>query len=378
MKKLICIFIAFSLLLCSFSSFAAEKKTDEIYIAASKQLLSCPVPQVGSIGGEWLVIGLARAEIMPEDTADGYYKNVVAYVTEKGSAKLDRNKSTENSRVVLALTAIGKNPEDVGGYNLLQPLADFNFVKKQGINGPVWALIALDSLLYEIPDTTAKEQTTREKLIDYILEKQLQTGGWAIGEQGADPDMTGMAIQALAPYYEKNQAVKQAVDSALSFFSSIQRDDGGLSEATDSPDSCAHMISALATMGIDPEYDSRFIKKGNSIVDCLLRFSLENGFAHNINGEYNQMSTEQAFYSMTAINRLRSGKSSLYDMCDLLREYDVNLDGKVDITDATLAQKAIAELETLSLRQLKIAKADSSGKVNVTFVTDTQRYIAAY
>lgn len=378
MKKLICIFIAFSLLLCSFSSFAAEKKTDEIYIAASKQLLSCPVPQVGSIGGEWLAIGLARAEIMPEDTADGYYKNVVAYVTEKGSAKLDRNKSTENSRVVLALTAIGKNPEDVGGYNLLQPLADFNFVKKQGINGPVWALIALDSLQYEIPDTTAKEQTTRKKLIDYILEKQLQTGGWAIGEQGADPDMTGMAIQALAPYYEKDESVKHAVDSALSFFSSIQRDDGGLSEATDSPESCAQMITALSTMGIDPEDDARFIKNGNSIVDCLLRFSLENGFAHNINGEYNQMSTEQAFYSMTAVNRLRSGKSSLYDMCDLLKEYDVNLDGKVDITDATLAQKAIAELETLSLRQLKIAKADSSGKVNVTFVTDTQRYIAAY
>ena len=215
-------------------------------------------------------------------------------------------------------------------------------------------------------------------MVIYILEKQLQTGGWAIGEQGADPDMTGMAIQALAPYYEKNQAVKQAVDSALSFFSSIQRDDGGLSEATDSPESCAQMITALSTMGIDPEDDARFIKNGNSIVDCLLRFSLENGFAHNINGEYNQMSTEQAFYSMTAINRLRSGKSSLYDMCDLLREYDVNLDGKVDITDATLAQKAIAELETLSLRQLKIAKADSSGKVNVTFVTDTQRYIAAY
>lgn len=378
MKKLICIFIAFSLLLCSFSSFAAEKKTDEAYDATSKQLLSCPVPQVGSIGGEWLVIGLARAEIMPEDTADGYYKNVVAYVTEKGSAKLDRNKSTENSRVVLALTAIGKNPEDVGGYNLLQPLADFNFVKKQGINGPVWALIAFDSLLYEIPETTAKEQTTREKLIDYILEKQLQTGGWAIGEQGADPDMTGMAIQALAPYYEKDESVKHAVDSALSFFSSIQRDDGGLSEATDSPESCAQMITALSTMGIDPEDDARFIKNGNSIVDCLLRFSLENGFAHNINGEYNQMSTEQAFYSMTAVNRLRSGKSSLYDMCDLLKEYDVNLDGKVDITDATLAQKAIAELETLSLRQLKIAKADSSGKVNVTFVTDTQRYIAAY
>nr|MBQ4172387.1 hypothetical protein [Ruminococcus sp.] len=377
MKKLICFVLALALL-CPFTAFAAGSKTDAIYQTTEKQLLSCPVPQVGSIGGEWLVIGLARAGILPDETAEGYYRNVVDYINEKGSAKLDRNKSTENSRLILALTAIGKNPEDVNGYNLLQPLADFNFVKKQGINGPVWALIALDSLQYEIPETTSKEQTTREKLIDYLLEKQLPAGGWAIGEQGADPDMTGMAIQALAPYYKKNEAVKCAVDKALGYYSAIQRDDGGLSEATDSPESCAQMITALSALGIDPETDGRFIKSGNSIVDCLLRFSLENGFAHNIGGEYNQMSTEQAFYAMTAANRLREGKSSLYDMCDLLTEYDLNLDGTVDITDATLAQKAIAELETLNLRQLKIAGADSQGEIKVTFVTETQRYIASH
>ena len=190
--------------------------------------------------------------------------------------------------------------------------------------------------------------------------------------------MTGMAIQALAPYYKKNEAVKCAVDKTLGYYSAIQRDDGGLSEATDSPESCAQMITALSALGIDPETDGRFIKSGNSIVDCLLRFSLENGFAHNIGGEYNQMSTEQAFYAMTAANRLREGKSSLYDMCDLLTEYDLNLDGTVDITDATLAQKAIAELETLNLRQLKIAGADSQGEIKVTFVTETQRYIASH
>ena len=377
MKKLICFVLALALL-CPFTAFAAGSKTDAIYQTTEKQLLSCPVPQVGSIGGEWLVIGLARAGTLPDETAEGYYRNVVDYINEKGSAKLDRNKSTENSRLILALTALGKSPEDVNGYNLLQPLADFNFVKKQGINGPVWALIALDSLQYEIPETTSKEQTTREKLIDYILEKQLSAGGWAIGEQGADPDMTGMAIQALAPYYKKNEAVKCAVDKALGYYSAIQRDDGGLSEATDSPESCAQMITALSALGIDPETDGRFIKSGNSIVDCLLRFSLENGFAHNIGGEYNQMSTEQAFYAMTAANRLREGKSSLYDMCDLLTEYDLNLDGAVDITDATLAQKAIAELETLNLRQLKIAGADSQGEIKVTFVTETQRYIASH
>ena len=90
------------------------------------------------------------------------------------------------------------------------------------------------------------------------------------------------------------------------------------------------------------------------------------------------MSTEQAFYALTAFNRLRQCQSSLYDMCDLLMEFDLNLDGKVDITDATLAQKAIAEIVKLSLRQLKIAQADAQGNVHVTYVTDTQRYIAAH
>lgn len=376
MKKIICILTAL-LLLCPLTVFASEGSTGEIYNAVKKQLLECPVPQVGSIGGEWLVIGLSRAGALTKEMADGYYGNVVAYVNEKGSAKLDRNKSTENSRLVLALTAIGRNPENVHGYNLLQPLSDFNFVKKQGINGPVWALIAIDSLQYEIPETTAKEQTTREKLIDYILGKQLQSGGWALGEQEADPDMTGMAIQALAPYYNRNNKAKSAVDKALDFVSASQRDDGGLSDASDSPECCAQMITALTALGIDPDSDERFIKNSNSVVDCMLRFSLDNGFAHDIGGEYNQMSTEQAFYALTAVNRLRECKTPLYDMCDLLMEYDLNLDGKVDITDATLAQKAIAELETLSLRQLRIAKANSDGKVEVTFVTDTQRYIAS-
>lgn len=49
---------------------------------------------------------------------------------------LHNTKSTDNSRVILALTAIGKDVTDVASYNLLEPLADMDYVKKQGINGP--------------------------------------------------------------------------------------------------------------------------------------------------------------------------------------------------------------------------------------------------
>lgn len=366
------------LLLCAPTCFADADALDSIYQATSERLLECPLPNVGSVGGEWLVIGLARAKIIPQKTASMYYENVAAYVDKIGSATLDRNKSTENSRVILALTAIGKDPTDVCGYNLLQPLSDFSFVKKQGINGPVWTLISLDSLQYDIPEGTSSDTTTREKIITYILDKQMESGGWGISSTNADLDMTGMVIQALAPYYDKIPDVKTAVDHALQFISVHQCSGGGFSEASESPERCAQIITALAALGIDLEKDDRFIKNGNSIVDCLMGFALVNGFSHDKNGVYNQMSTEQAFYALTAFNRLRQCQSSLYDMCDLLMEFDLNLDGKVDITDATLAQKAIAEIVKLSLRQLKIAQADAQGNVHVTYVTDTQRYIAAH
>ena len=66
------------------------------------------------------------------------------------------------------------------------------------------------------------EQTTREKLIQQILDKQLSDGGWALSGTKSDPDMTAMAIQALAPYYEKNSGVETAVEKALQTLSTMQ------------------------------------------------------------------------------------------------------------------------------------------------------------
>lgn len=135
-----------------------SNKIDEV----AKYLASQDAPTVSSVGGEWTVLGLARAGKITDEIADSYYQNAVKYVEEKGSAKLHNTKSTDNSRVILALTAIGKDVTDVASYNLLEPLADMDYVKKQGINGPVFALIALDTGDYEIPQTDAANPTTRE------------------------------------------------------------------------------------------------------------------------------------------------------------------------------------------------------------------------
>lgn len=344
----------------------------------SDYFLSLSTPTVNSIGGEWMIIGLARNNTISQKFADGYYKNVVSYVSNIGSSKLHRAKSTDNSRVIIALTSIGKDVTNIAGYNLLEPLADFNYVVYQGINGPIWTLIALDTIQYEIPvDNSVDVQTTREKLIEYIISKQLENGGWTLSGSNPDPDMTGMAIQSLAPYYNKDNNVKSAIDKALNVLSEIQQDSGGFSSwGTDNSESVAQVITALTSLGINPQNDNRFIKQGNSPVDALITFETSNGFLHIKDSSYNQMATEQAFYALVSYSRIERNLTSLYDMSDLLMPMDVNDDETVSIDDATLIQKYLADSVTLTARQIKIADCNHDGIISIDDVTALQKAIA--
>lgn len=285
-------------------------------------------PIVGSIGGEWLALGLARSG---RSVPAGYYDNVVQYVKANVNAneRLHNSKSTDNSRVILALTAIGKDPTNVGGHNLLKGLDSMSYINKQGINGPVFALIALDSHNYP-----TFGEVTRDVLIDRILSEQVKAdGGWALGgadEEASDVDITAMTIQALAPYYKTNAKVKTAVDKGLTWLSAHQEEDGGFASwGAVNSESCAQVIVALAALGIDPLTDSRFIKNGITALDALCGYytqddTLGKGFAHvkqssggYVGGAYNQMATEQAYYALNAYYRFANSQNRLYDMTDV-------------------------------------------------------------
>ena len=192
----------FSFTLCVFA-YDAEDLTQ----AAAQHIIdTVPNPSVSSIGGEWAVIALARSgEEVPKSIYENYLKNLKEYVNKCGGV-LHRKKNTEYSRVILALTAIGENPADVCGYNLLTPLGDYENTVWQGINGAVWALIALDSGDYEVPvNTGAKVQATREMYVSGILAAQASDGGWTLMDNGvSEADITAMAITALAPYRDSD------------------------------------------------------------------------------------------------------------------------------------------------------------------------------
>lgn len=292
--------------------------------SAEYMLKAVKDPQVGSVGGEWAVIGLARSGCsVPDEYYQNYYDTVEEYVTAcKGV--LHEKKYTEYSRVILALTAIGKDPADVAGYDLLTPLGDFEKTVWQGVNGPIWALIALDSGNYAMPqNAAAKTQATRQLYIDEILRRQLDGGGWNLTDEGgdgrADPDVTGMALQALAKY-QSQEKVKAAANRALTCLSTMQDADGGYTSwGTTNSESVVQVIVALDELGVSLD-DTRFVKSGHALLENLLSYRQADGsFLHTSSGSgQNQMSSEQGFYALVSALRAETGKPSLYLMTDAL------------------------------------------------------------
>ena len=289
-------------------------------------------------GSEWFALGLARSGMDLDDPYFAtYYDNLVEYLKQNNGV-LHKRKYTEYSKTILAVTAMGKDARNVGGYNLLKPLADFNGVKNQGLNGPIWALIALNSHPdYEIPKADGDvEQTTEETLIQFILGRQLEDGGWNLSGEKADSDMTGMALQSLAPYYRKadNEEITQAVDRGLDCLANMQNEAGGFgSMGVETSESNAQVLTALTALGVDPRTDARFIKNGKWTVENLVSYHVDgSGFMHVKAGSGNNggaeagtvdgMSTEQGFYSLVAYQRFLDGKTSLYDMSDIERKAD--------------------------------------------------------
>lgn len=312
---------ALLLLLAMLVSLAACGK-EETPIEKTARYLQAQIaePTCAAVGGDWLVFGLARSGLKaPQKYFDTYYKNVEDYIVSVDGV-LSRKKNTEYSRVILALTAIGKNPADAAGFNLLLPLGDFDETVRQGVNGAIFALLALDSGGYEIPEAPeAETQATRELYVGELLRREIPDGGWALTGGTPDADMTAMALQALAKYRDR-QDVEDAVQRGLAALSALQEPNGAyLSWDEENSESVCQVIVALTELGISLD-DERFVKNGQTLPQVLERFACEDGsYRHSLNGNSDEMATEQAFYALAAIHRAETGKTTLYDMTDVMQ-----------------------------------------------------------
>ena len=300
---------------------------DEAYAGAKAYIQSAvSAPVVSYLFGEWAVLGQARAKVpLSEAYIAAYYEKVVAYVQKNMGADgvlvdpESRNPTvTDNERIILALTAIGKDPANVGGKNLLTALQDKDIMKvtdtsKTDINGLVMGLLALNSRNYT-SDTSW--------LVQAVLEQQNKDGSWSASADTkpvGDVDMTAMALQALAPYYKDggNETVNTAVRKALNWLS------GKYQSGYDSSESCAQVVIALSALNLDANTDARFTKtvegKTLSVLGNLLQYRVakNGGFKHQFADKaVNEMATEQALCAMAAYARFTEKANALYDMTD--------------------------------------------------------------
>lgn len=298
---------------------ASKSDAQTAYDRASTYLTAAvSAPRYGSLGGEWTVLALARGGA---DTETAYFTGYCAALEQtvrENKGVLSERKYTEYSRVILALSALGKDARDVAGYDLTLPLGDFEKTKAQGMNGAIYALLALDSRDYPMPqNAAASTQATRQLYVDAILAAQLADGGWSFMGEDADPDLTAMALQALAKYREQS-SVQLAANRALVCLSAMQNADGGFSSwGSENAESCAQVLLALNALDLGTD-DSRFVKNGHSVLDALLTYqNADGGFCHERGGETNLMASEQAACALASLVRAERGESGLYRMAAL-------------------------------------------------------------
>lgn len=344
-------------------------------IGADTLLSDSYIALAGSTPGDWYPIALSRLGCKTDYS--GYLAVLEQNVKERYALDggLSAAKATEWHRITLAVLASGGNPRDIDGIDLVAD-GTYNRGKtaslgRQGINGWIWGLIALDSKSWEVPKDA---YYTRDDIILQILSAQLENGGFALTGEAADPDITAMALQALAPYYNsetvytlpggtaseeaKKTTVRKAAEAALECLSGLQSAQGDFfSWGTQNSESCSQVIIALCALGIDPLCDERFIKNGVTLWDGLMRYRREDGgFLHSFSYDSNNptslpdasnsMAGEQALLALCALIRQKKGMRALYDF---LPDFTAEQTAEIKGLEAEIANAPQTDAQGLAL-----------------------------
>lgn len=278
------------------------------------------------VASEWEAIGLAKAGVQVPVGYMGHFKKTLEDQVLKQTGK-GKMKITDVERLAIAATAIGIDPKNVDGkgFNLIEKIYNsearimgaesVDSLTFQGNNGILFALIALDSKAYEVPENA---KWTRDKLVAELLKNQKADGSWGLSTSStaaSNVDITAMALTALAPYQTKSN-VKAAVDKAAAFLSQAQGATGGYSDAFVggiSSESTSQVIIGLTANNIDPRGE-KFTENGINLIDHLLSFKAnDGGFKHIVtDASSNAMATEQALQALVAFDLYVNGKGPLY------------------------------------------------------------------
>lgn len=352
-KNRIVTFLLAVMLIAAMPMTAFASSADSLKALADKagcayeDILNSKLVVPGESVSDWIAIATGCSGNPVKRNA--YLKGLEDYVTaeyEKNGC-LHNIKATEYHRISLAVLALGGDPTCFGKDSAGEPInliAEGTYywdnsesLGTQGLNGWIWALIAIDAKYYDLPRDAIY---TRESIIDAILAAQTDEGGFGLSGGSPDVDITAMALQALASYYPQHENVRGSVDRALGWLSAQQNENGDFTSwGSSTAESTAQVVIALCSLSIDPRTDTRFIKNGKSAVDGLMQYQVDGGmFRHTLDGEADVMATEQAALALIALERLDVKGNRLYDFTEI-KVYE----GKDDVivTDTPTARPVV-------------------------------------
>lgn len=262
---------------------------------------------------------------------------------------------TNIDRKIMTLTARGIDCSKLSKYNNGKPFIDakgnevddfvsilYNYRGGYTINGPIFALNALDMGNYTIPENAV---WTREKLLETILNHKYLSDGFGL-------DMVTMLMQSIAPYqndpvYGERVKAKlwEGFDIVMNSFGTDPFDNpfgvqwGGVYTS----EGASQIICAFSAMGVDVHTDVRLNNGKDSVLTSFLNYADfdEGYFAHSNTTHKNAMATYQGCYAtqwyLGFLNNGGAGHpySLYYHRFDFSRK----LSTEADITSFTLEGK---------------------------------------
>lgn len=295
---------------------------DRLYKIRDNILASYKTTQAGAdhdgrvVFDDWVLMNLGFAERTGKPVTPGdklpYNLDIYDQVAE-----LAPNKMTDYGRIIMMLTALGIDASKLDAYGDGEPFKDasgkvvhnlveelYKYNKGYTINGPIFALIALDMGNYTVPKDA---KWTRQNLLKEILAHEYGSDGWGI-------DMVAMLMQSLYPYIndptygaQVKAKLQEGYDIILGYKAAPSVDPMGsdysfYSWGTTNSEATAQVICAMCVMGVDVGYDPNFSDYANKqgvLYLWLNRFlcSNDSGFGHTDTG-YNEMATYQSMYAL--------------------------------------------------------------------------------
>lgn len=292
MKKKIVAFI--SILICALLAFQiiyvnAEYKESDIQKAISdavewKEKNDSPLGSIGSYSSDMYIMALRR--IGSKYDYGAYLAGLENIIISYG----EQDNASVMQRTALATIAAGGDPCNTAGRDMIADGVYFRNnvspIDKEGVNGYIWGLIALDSKGYQLPDWAL---TNRNDLIVGMLSHQNTDGSF-----DGSVYSTASAIIALSPYYENTGAYTitqnqtgatldlspaDAVNLAIDYLANAQNVYGDFGDVQ----STAMTILALDAIGLDADTDRRFIAQKGSALDGLMIYrKKDGGFSNNL------------------------------------------------------------------------------------------------